>query len=95
MCTVWPYAKGLYSVGGCNVRQEPIVLLKKIYKKKKKSNIFRLFGQKLHRASFVGRTRCVLLVPLAKGPMTAVPDSACASVVSPNETEIFVVRAMQ
>ena len=34
MCTVWPYAKGLYSVGGCNVRQEPIVLLKKIKNKK-------------------------------------------------------------
>jgi len=62
---------------------------------KKKSNIFRRFGQKLHRASFVGRTRCVLLVPLAKGPMTAVPDSARASVASPNETERFVVRAMQ
>ena len=35
------------------------------------------------------------MVPLAKEPMTAVPDSARASVASPNETETFVVRAMQ
>ena len=79
------------------MRQEPIVFLFFLFYFYFYflSNIFRLFGQKLHRASFVERTRCVLLVPRAKGPMTAVPDSARASVASPNETETFVVRAMQ